>query len=57
MPERGIDFLNALFHGLDFRKLGAPLPFTALMFVYPLGLRGRDALCVAASRAPRRVVL
>ncbi len=22
MPERGIDFLNALFHGLDFRKLG-----------------------------------
>ena len=36
MPERGIDFLNALFHGLDFRKLGAPMPFTFLMFVYPL---------------------
>jgi hypothetical protein len=35
-PERGIDFLNALFHGLDFRKLGAPMPFTFLMFVYPL---------------------
>ena len=36
MPERTIDFLNALFHGLDFRKLGAPMPFTFLMFVYPL---------------------
>ena len=36
MPERGIDFLNALFHGLDFRKLGAAMPFTFLMFVYPL---------------------
>ena len=35
-PERGIDFLNALFHGLDFHKLGPPLPFTFLMFVYPL---------------------
>ena len=35
-PERGIDFLNALFHGLDFHKLGAPMPFTILMFVYPL---------------------
>jgi len=36
MPERGIDFLNALFHGLDFHKLGTPMPFTFLMFVYPL---------------------
>jgi len=36
MPDRGIDFLNALFHGLDFRKLGTPMPFTFLMFVYPL---------------------
>jgi len=35
-PERGIDFLNALFHGLDFHKLGAVMPFTFLMFVYPL---------------------
>jgi hypothetical protein len=35
-PERGIDFLNALFHGLDFRKLAAAGPFTFLMFVYPL---------------------
>jgi hypothetical protein len=35
-PERGIDFLNALFHGLDFHKLGTPMPFTFLMFVYPL---------------------
>ncbi len=36
MPERGIDFLNALFHGLDFRKLGVPAPLTLMMFVYPL---------------------
>lgn len=35
-PERGIDFLNALFHGLDFRKLQTPTPFTFLMFAYPL---------------------
>lgn len=35
-PERGIDFMNALSHGLEFRKLGAPGPFTFLMFVYPL---------------------
>lgn len=35
-PERGIDFLNALFHGLDFRKLDAPAPFTFPAFVYPL---------------------
>ena len=35
-PERGIDFLNALFHGLDFRKLAAPEPFTFVMFLYPL---------------------
>ena len=36
MPERGTDFLNALFHGLDFRKLAAPAPFTLMMFIYPL---------------------
>ena len=36
MPERGIDFLNALFHGLDFRRLVSPAPFTFAMFVYPL---------------------
>jgi hypothetical protein len=36
MPERGIDFVNALSHGLDFRKLGEPMPFTFLMFIYPL---------------------
>lgn len=36
MPDPGIDFLNALFHGLDFRKLGTPMPFTFAMFVYPL---------------------
>ena len=35
-PERGVDFLNALFHGLDFRRLGAPQAFTFVMFLYPL---------------------
>lgn len=35
-PERGIDFVNALSHGLDFRKLGTPQPFTFVMFLYPL---------------------
>lgn len=35
-PERGIDFVSALFHGLDFRKLGTPQPFTFVMFIYPL---------------------
>ncbi|TAK00451.1 MAG: hypothetical protein EPO39_15595 [Candidatus Manganitrophaceae bacterium] len=35
-PEQGITFLNALFHGIDFNKLGPPLSFTFLMFVYPL---------------------
>jgi hypothetical protein len=35
-PERGIDFLNALFHGLDFRKLMTPTPFTYSMFLSPL---------------------
>lgn len=35
-PERAIDFLNAVFHGLDFHKLGASVPFSFGMFVYPL---------------------
>ena len=34
-PERGIDFMNALFHGLDFHKLRTPMTFTFLMFLYP----------------------
>jgi hypothetical protein len=34
-PERGIEFVNALAHGLDFHKLGTPAPFTFLMFFYP----------------------
>ncbi|VCJ27951.1 DUF5676 family membrane protein [Burkholderia pseudomallei] len=34
-PALGIDFLNALFHGLDFRKLDSGVPFTPSMFVYP----------------------
>ena len=35
-PERGVDFLNALFHGLDFHKLGSPGAFTFLAFFAPL---------------------
>ena len=35
-PGPGIEFMNALAHGLDFGKLGTPVPFTFLMFVFPL---------------------
>ena len=35
-PENGIDFLNALFHGLDFRKLAVATPMTFSTFFYPL---------------------
>lgn len=35
-PDRGVDFLNALFHGLDFHKLDTPEPFTFAKFMYPL---------------------
>lgn len=35
-PEQGVDFLNALFHGLDFRRLQNPQPFALRMFVGPL---------------------
>lgn len=35
-PQQGVDFLNALFHGLDFRRLASPLPFTPSVFIYPL---------------------
>lgn len=35
-PQQGVDFLNALFHGLDFRRLASPLPFTPRIFIYPL---------------------
>lgn len=34
-PALGIDFLNALFHGLDFHKLDVGVHFTLTMFVYP----------------------
>lgn len=34
--ESAMDLLNALFHGLDFRKLQTPTPFTFGTFVYPL---------------------
>lgn len=35
-PERGLDFLNALFHGLDFRKLETARAFRLSIIVYPL---------------------
>lgn len=35
-PQQGVDFLNALFHGLDFGRLASPLPFTPGVFIYPL---------------------
>jgi hypothetical protein len=34
-PALGIDFLNALFHGLDFRKLDVGTPFSPRTFVFP----------------------
>ncbi|ASW03723.1 MULTISPECIES: DUF5676 family membrane protein [Burkholderiaceae] len=34
-PSLGIDFLNAMFHGLDFHKIDTGEPFTLRMFVYP----------------------
>ena len=32
--EPSLDFLNALFHGLDFRKLEAPASFSMSSFIY-----------------------
>lgn len=37
-PEQGINFLNALFHGLDFQRLATPVQFTLRMFLYPLAV-------------------
>ncbi len=37
-PERGIEFVNVLSHGLDFHKLGTPAPLTFGMFFYPLAV-------------------
>ena len=34
--EPSIDFLNALFHGMDFRKLETSGPFSILSFIYVL---------------------
>jgi 2TM family of unknown function (DUF5676) len=34
-PGVAIDFLNALFHGLDFHKLDTGEPFAVTMFVFP----------------------
>lgn len=33
-----IEFLNALFHGVDFRKIYAPSPFAAVPFLCVLGV-------------------
>lgn len=35
-PEQGVAFLNALFHGLDFGRLGTPTPFSLGDFFFPL---------------------
>lgn len=35
-PEPSMAFLNALFHGLDFNRLGVFQPFTWTMFLLPL---------------------
>ena len=37
-PGPGIDFLNDLFHGMDFRRLGTPQPLTLGMFLRPLAV-------------------
>ena len=34
--EPALDFLNALFHGLDFRRIALPQAYGAWLFVYPL---------------------
>lgn len=35
-PQLSIDFLNALFHGMDFRKIYAAAPFSPGSFAYTL---------------------
>ena len=35
-PGPGIEFLNALFHGLDFHKLETATPWTMQAFLMPL---------------------
>ena len=37
-PERGIEFLNALAHGLDFAKLSTPAPIRMSQFYYPFAV-------------------
>ncbi len=34
-PDRGVEFLNALFHGLDFGKLVAAAPLRVSQFYFP----------------------
>lgn len=35
-PQPSIDFLNTLFHGMDFRKIFGGTPFSPVSFVYVL---------------------
>lgn len=37
-PTQGISFMNALFHGLDFRQLVTATPFTLSDFLLPLAV-------------------
>lgn len=39
-PDAGVVFLNALFHGLDFRQLGTPQPPSLAMVWPPLLVLG-----------------
>lgn len=48
-PEAAANFMNALFHGLDFRKLQAgPTLFTFGSFVYALVIMGAWAFGLVA---------
>lgn len=35
-PQPSIDFLNVLFHGMDFRRIYATAPFSLGSFIYAL---------------------
>ena len=37
-PVRGVELLNALFHGLDFRKLETPASSTLATFFFPFAV-------------------
>ena len=47
--EPALDFLNALFHGLDFRRIALPRsPYDAWLFVYPLLVMAAWAFFIGA---------